>query len=159
MNNYLPPQSMGYMPAMSQWVPQTSALSIPRAQQADIQWDKEFANIEAALETPQISQINSTQANTISVSENISQQRIEQDDLARTAGLLVDAIRDEQNPKFKNSQFLGLMRKLRDGDVVVNGEDLVSRSDLPADAVTADAKGKGKARATGMRLATLSLAS
>ena len=49
----------------------------------------------------------------------------EQDALARTAGQLVEALREEQNPKFKNSQFMGLMRSLADRTSVVEGNDIV----------------------------------
>ena len=51
------------------------------------------------------------------------------DELARTAGVLVDAMKEEANPKFKNSAFLSLMRQVRDKDVVVDGNDLVRASD------------------------------
>jgi peroxin-5 len=77
------------------------------------------------------------------------------DELSRTAGLLVDAVKEETNPKFQNSAFLGLMRQLRDKELVVEGAQVVraqASSTLPstwAQDFTAapDVKGKGKARA------------
>ena len=76
---------------------------------------------------------------------------VEQDALARTAGKLVDVLREEQNPKFKNSQFMGLMRSLADRTSVVEGNEIVSTSSVPADATSASTsasvKGKGKERA------------
>ena len=73
----------------------------------------------------------------------------DQDALARTAGLLVEALREEQNPKFKNSQFMGLMRSLADKTSVVEGDNIVSASSVPANTASASAaaKGKGKERA------------
>lgn len=73
----------------------------------------------------------------------------EQDALARTASKLVDALREEQNPKFKNSQFMGLMRSLADRTSIVEGNDIVSASSVPANttSTSADTNGKGKERA------------
>ncbi|KAI0268778.1 hypothetical protein BC834DRAFT_867179 [Gloeopeniophorella convolvens] len=71
--------------------------------------------------------------------------------LARTAGLLVQSVDHEKNPKFANSQFLGLMKQLRDRTVIVEGNDIVA---APSDwqmgqgqsfGVSTDLKGKGKA--------------
>lgn len=41
--------------------------------------------------------------------------------LARTAAMLLDSVDVESNPKFKNSQFMNLMRKLRDSEVAIEG--------------------------------------
>ncbi|EIN11880.1 hypothetical protein PUNSTDRAFT_63530 [Punctularia strigosozonata HHB-11173 SS5] len=74
---------------------------------------------------------------------------VEQDELARTAGRLIEAISHEQNPKFKNSQFLGMMRQLRDREMVVEGNQMVEAD--PAGVLTTgaevkvDLKGKGRA--------------
>jgi len=73
---------------------------------------------------------------------------VEQDALARTAGGLVEALREEQNPKFKNSQFMGLMRSLADRTSVVEGNDIILTPSVPADITSAGAKGKGKERAS-----------
>lgn len=54
------------------------------------------------------------------------QSAAEADALSRTAGVLVDTLRDEQNPKFKNSEFMGLMRSLRDKTLIVEGNEIVS---------------------------------
>ncbi|KAI0302639.1 hypothetical protein BC826DRAFT_1089741 [Russula brevipes] len=43
----------------------------------------------------------------------------EADLLARTAGLLVQSVDHETNPKFVNSEFLGLMKQLRDRKAIV----------------------------------------
>ncbi|CAI7641780.1 unnamed protein product [Penicillium glandicola] len=45
------------------------------------------------------------------------------DDLARTAGQLLDSVRNEQSQKFQQSNFLALMRRIRDREVEVQGDD------------------------------------
>lgn len=37
----------------------------------------------------------------------------------------MDAVKHEENPKFKNSQFMSLMRQLRDGEMTVEGNEMV----------------------------------
>jgi hypothetical protein len=44
------------------------------------------------------------------------------DELARTAGQLLDSVRNEQNQKFQQSNFLALMRRIRDREVEVEGD-------------------------------------
>jgi peroxin-5 len=73
----------------------------------------------------------------------------EADILARTAGLLVQSVDHEKNPKFSNSQFLGLMKQLRDRTAIVEGDDIVAAPpDWPLgnnSPVSVDPKGKSKA--------------
>lgn len=45
------------------------------------------------------------------------------DELARTAGQLLSSVQHDTSDKFQNSQFLALMRKIRDGEVRVEGEE------------------------------------
>ncbi|THH08296.1 hypothetical protein EW145_g2790 [Phellinidium pouzarii] len=101
-------------------------------------WDKEFQSHEASLHSSDSALVREQQQ-----SRDPEQMHIEADDLARTAGRLIDAVQDEQNPKFKNSQFLQLMRGLRDGEIVVNGNDMVERTEMSS-ASSVDVKGKGK---------------
>ncbi|KAF5380491.1 hypothetical protein D9615_004572 [Tricholomella constricta] len=101
-----------------------------------ISWDKEFNTREMALNLSQMSQGIQNQE------EAVRQIPQDADELARTAGLLLDNVRHEQNPKFQNSQFMGLMRKLRDRDVVVEGNQVVPNEGQQA---TVDVKGKGRA--------------
>jgi peroxin-5 len=69
----------------------------------------------------------------------------EGDELARTAGLLLEAVRHEDNPKFKQSSFLGLMQQLRDGEVVVHGDQMVpNETDSLSSMNAIDLKGKGR---------------
>lgn len=69
------------------------------------------------------------------------------DELARIAGELVNTVGDAPNSKFKNSEFLGLMRQLRDGEVVVDGDKMVPREEASPDAALSSANAKGKGRA------------
>ena len=50
------------------------------------------------------------------------------DELARTAGQLLNLVKDETNQKFQNSQFLNLMRQLRDREVEVQNNEMVQKS-------------------------------
>ena len=52
----------------------------------------------------------------------------ESDELSRTAGVLLDTLKDERNSKFQNSAFLGLMRQLRDKEIRIEGDQMVSVS-------------------------------
>ncbi|GAM88466.1 hypothetical protein ANO11243_064990 [Dothideomycetidae sp. 11243] len=61
---------------------------------------------------------------TIEQHDDIKQQD-DNDDLARTASELLDKVRHDQSEKFQNSAFLGLMRRLRDREVKVDGDKMV----------------------------------
>lgn len=45
------------------------------------------------------------------------------EDLAKTAGALLDSVQHEQSQKFRESNFLALMRRLRDREVHVEGDE------------------------------------
>lgn len=49
------------------------------------------------------------------------------DALARTAGQLLESVRNNTSEKFQNSQFLQLMRQFRDREVQVEGDKIVGR--------------------------------
>jgi peroxin-5 len=51
---------------------------------------------------------------------------IDSDELSRTAGLLVESLKGEENPKFQNSAFIGFMRQIRDKEMVVDGDNIVA---------------------------------
>ena len=50
------------------------------------------------------------------------------DDLSRTAGQLLDSVSNDTSDKFAQSSFLALMRKLRDREVKVEGENFIDVS-------------------------------
>lgn len=45
------------------------------------------------------------------------------DELARTAGQLLDSVSHDQSQKFQQSNFLALMRRIRDREVQVEGDE------------------------------------
>ena len=53
------------------------------------------------------------------------QEMTDPDALAHTAGQLLDSVSHETSEKFAQSSFLALMRKLRDREVVVEGENFI----------------------------------
>ena len=107
-------------------------------------WDREFQSLTNALTSQ--SQLQQPQHQKPMTQAQSSPR--ENDELARTAGMLVDSVREEVNPKFKNSQFLGLMRQLRDGEVVVDGNKMVDAGEANSGVdVDVMGKGKGKSRA------------
>lgn len=111
-------------------------------------WDNLLSNL--VQESQPLEQVQPASSQ---IFEEQQQNRVvdaaEQDALARTAGKLVEALREEQNPKFKNSQFMGLMRSLADRTSVVEGNDIVLATSVPdsAASTSASVKGKGKERA------------
>lgn len=50
------------------------------------------------------------------------------DELAKTAGQLLDNVKHDQSKKFQQSSFLSLMRQIRDREVHVEGDKLVDVS-------------------------------
>lgn len=82
--------------------------------------------------------------------QELHRPQFDGDELARTAGQLIENLKHETNPKFQNSQFLGLMRQLRDGEVVVDGNKMVENDGQMRNSAqinSTDIKGKGKERA------------
>lgn len=53
------------------------------------------------------------------------QEQEDPDALAKTAAQLLESVRDNQSEKFKNSNFLELMRQLRDREAKVEGDQIV----------------------------------
>ena len=51
-------------------------------------------------------------------------------ELSRTAGQLLDNLKDEKSEKFQQSNFMQLMRQLRDKEMIVEGENIVPVSSL-----------------------------
>jgi peroxin-5 len=107
-------------------------------------WDREFNSQETFLATastkeqlPESPQI-----------QDARQVARDADELSRTAGLLLETVRDAQNPKFQKSEFLSLMKGLRDREIVVEGNELVQNTGQTsgwAGDFQADLKGKGRA--------------
>ncbi|CAO3634257.1 unnamed protein product [Cunninghamella blakesleeana] len=83
-------------------------------QDAEANWEKEFAAKE-------------DWASEFAEQEKGNEEKdaTNNDALARTAAMLLDSVDINENPKFKNSQFMGLMQKLRDRTVHVEGDKMV----------------------------------
>jgi len=55
----------------------------------------------------------------------ISRDEHDQNELAATAAELLDRVSGDTSRKFQESNFLALMRRLRDGEVVVDGDKMI----------------------------------
>ncbi|KAK7472698.1 hypothetical protein VKT23_000809 [Stygiomarasmius scandens] len=102
-------------------------------------WERVFEDQEfiAKPETEAVAQERKAEQHTHQVSDD-------GDELSRTAGLLLETVREETNPKFQNSQFMNLMMQLRDRKLVVRGDEIVE-NDGSGTETHIDVKGKGKA--------------
>ena len=61
------------------------------------------------------------------------ESNVEADELARTAGALLENVKSDTSKKFQESSFLSLMRQLRDREVTVEGDKFVDvHSPFPA---------------------------
>ncbi|KAF9251551.1 hypothetical protein DTO013E5_4022 [Penicillium roqueforti] len=102
--------------------------------------DMELQGVDAAqLDTQKQSQ----ETNEVGIPEPVTQEHIrlgsdlipksekqdpetrnrDADELARTAGQLLDSVRNETSEKFQQSNFMALMRRIRDREVEVEGDD------------------------------------
>ncbi|KAJ7496110.1 hypothetical protein B0H11DRAFT_2001880 [Mycena galericulata] len=137
-SSYAQRPMQNFMPPMMMMQPQQ-----PSTQHDQIMWDREFKEISLASEP--VAQVKAAPQ-----IHDPQQTSREADELARTAGLLLETVRDAQNPKFHKSEFMGLMRGLRDRDIVVEGNDMVQNTGQSsasgwASDFQADVKGKGRA--------------
>lgn len=108
-------------------------------------WDKEFSVQEMQLASSIIEQTQQqSQFQPQQESEAVNKPHFDADELARTAGMLIENLKHETNPKFQNSQFMGLMKQLRDGEVVIDGNQMVENDSLMRNSSQLD-KGKGRA--------------
>ncbi|KAJ7859731.1 hypothetical protein B0H13DRAFT_2356024 [Mycena leptocephala] len=119
--------------ADAEYVPPMMMQQTPTTQHDQILWDREFSSQETLLAAPPIAQAQ--EAPQILDAQQVAQ---EGDELARTAGLLLETVRDDiaQNPKFQKS------RGRRDDMVANTGQS--SASGWASDFQT-DLKGKGRA--------------
>ncbi|KAI7879955.1 TPR-like protein [Lichtheimia hyalospora FSU 10163] len=85
------------------------------AKGVDVNWEKEFE----AQESGWAAEFAEQEGTTATTSEH------DKEALARTAGMLLDSVDVNSNPKFKNSNFMNLMRNLRDRKVSIEGNKMV----------------------------------
>ncbi|OJA18614.1 hypothetical protein AZE42_01769 [Rhizopogon vesiculosus] len=104
----------------------------PAFQTDQLSWDREFQTQETLLNAP-------VAEPAVQVASNSAPQG----EMAELAARLIDAVGDEQNPKFQQSQFMSLMRQFRDGEVVIEDDKIVPSEGSMA--IRVDVKGKGRA--------------
>ncbi|PYH97558.1 peroxin-20 [Aspergillus ellipticus CBS 707.79] len=64
--------------------------------------------------------------------KNDQQVRVnDADELARTAGQLLESVKHDQSQKFRESNFLALMRRIRDREVHIDGDEIREVSTSP----------------------------
>lgn len=63
--------------------------------------------------------------------EDSAEDREQETELARAAQQLVDSVADNDSEKFKNSEFLALMRRIASQQLTVQGNDLVEKPQPP----------------------------
>ncbi len=109
------------------------------------QWDEAFQSHEGLLHS---------EAAVSDPMQETSRPLNDADELARAAASVMDAVQYERNPKFQNSQFLGLMKQLRDREMVVEGDTMVPVEEASSTSggwatefqkSATDVKGKGRA--------------
>jgi peroxin-5 len=105
-------------------------------------WDREFQSQENTLTSLESTLV----AQKSEVQQSAQPAFDEADELARAASLVVEQLKDEHNPKFQKSEFMGLMRQLRDREMVLDGSAIVQWDLASSEGrAAASAKGKGKA--------------
>ncbi|KAL5120285.1 hypothetical protein ACEQ8H_001843 [Pleosporales sp. CAS-2024a] len=76
----------------------------------------------------------------------------DEDEMAETAGRLLERVADNTSEKFQNSQFLGLMRRLRDHEVRVQEDKIVEVNNNQNTAARSQQQSAQKAEQTGIPL-------
>lgn len=113
------------IPHLQQTTPQT--LIDPKFE--DEAFELAFAEAENAVQPSAIVEEPEVE---LGKEESKLSEKEEGDRLAQTAGELFDRLQHERetDEKFRNSTFMALMKKLRDREVVVAGNDIVESSTL-----------------------------
>lgn len=70
-------------------------------------------------------------SDTIAPKEDTQERSNDADELARTAGQLLHSVSHETNEKFQQSNFLALMRRIRDREVQIEGDEFREVSTNP----------------------------
>lgn len=92
----------------------------------DIAFDDAFAEVQRLhIEPSQHDALDASPGEQSMEGNDKGKIEEEADELSRTAGQLLETLATEQSQKFKESNFMALMRKLRDKEVRVEGGDMV----------------------------------
>ncbi|KDB24706.1 hypothetical protein H109_03444 [Trichophyton interdigitale MR816] len=76
-----------------------------------------------ASEAPDPSPLETIRIGSDNIPAQLKEGMNESDELSKTAGELLDRVSHDQSQKFKQSNFLALMRQLRDREIVVDGDE------------------------------------
>lgn len=92
-----------------------------------------WQELEAAgyMRTPELEHPTMAQVQPEEQKEEQQPQRNDEDEMAETAGRLLERVADNTSEKFQNSQFLELMRRLRDREVKVQEDKIVEVDAAP----------------------------
>ncbi|KAG9316256.1 hypothetical protein JVU11DRAFT_2284 [Chiua virens] len=131
---------------VSPMVGRTSAMAVPMhvVQSDQISWEKEFQSQESLLHASVPVHCEALPEQEQQQSQLNEKGAVPTDEMARLAAQVIDSVKDEQNSKFRDSEFMNLMRQLRDGEVVVDGDNFVPKEEAISTAGI-DVKGKGPA--------------
>lgn len=88
-------------------------------------------NLEPATETMATENARIGSDNIPQVEEDPQTRPNDADELAKTAGQLLDSVQHDQSQKFKESSFLALMRRIRDREIQVEGDEFREVSTSP----------------------------
>ncbi|SJX62154.1 related to peroxisomal targeting signal receptor [Sporisorium reilianum f. sp. reilianum] len=131
-------------PPQQHFSPAQQSATAPQLDNA--KWAEAFTAFETSSQTPQAAPALTADAKPIEKADYANSQ--ERDELARTAGRLVSSVEHDQSSKFRQSNFLDLMRKIRDKQAGIHGDNIVENADMAAaDAATSSSLDKGKAKA------------
>lgn len=92
---------------------------------------EETAHVEPVGQTPEEIRIGADITFPQEQQQDTLTRAQDADALAQTAANLLDSLRHEQDQKFKQSNFLALMRRIRDREVQVEGDELREVSSNP----------------------------
>lgn len=98
------------------------------AQQQGTVEESQPTGVSAAIEESMDYRIGSDRIVDDDISRQERSDAQEADELARTAGHLLENVKHDQSAKFRGSNFLSLMRQLRDKEVKVEGANIVQVS-------------------------------
>ncbi|KAH8666713.1 hypothetical protein BX600DRAFT_511617 [Xylariales sp. PMI_506] len=128
---------------------QHSHQEISNAYEADFEAEMN-AWLDAQVPEPELGEKPADQATlpaeTPQATEPVQGQDKNDTELARVAQQLVDSVSNDTSEKFKNSNFLEMMRRIAGGQVVVEGNNLVDTTQPKTDAAAAPETDKGKAK-------------
>jgi len=96
-----------------------------RARELNATYARILEESVANTTAPEIEETQRIGADTIPAKEETFQvqQPEDNEELAKTAGALLDSVKGDQSQKFRESNFLALMRRLRDREVQVQGDE------------------------------------